>query len=139
MSNNPPPFGRVDHVALLTTNPQRAEEFYCRVLGFHVVPRPAFSFDGRWLVRDGVSVMLHLIHRQDFQPFTRDADTLSSHVAFSCIEIDAAIEHLKMNNVPYVEKKLPDYGYRQLFFRDPDGNLLELGEWPERAHAASAR
>ena len=31
---------------------------------------------------------------------------------------------------PEVERVLPDYGYRQAFFRDPDGNVLELGEWP---------
>lgn len=30
-----------------------------------------------------------------------------------------------------IERVLPEYGYRQLFFNDPDGNNIELGEWPD--------
>ena len=37
---------------------------------------------------------------------------------------------LRDHGIEYVERVLPDYGYRQVFFRDPDGNVLELGEWP---------
>ena len=39
-------------------------------------------------------------------------------------------ERLTAHGVEIVERVLPDYGYRQVFFRDPDGNVLELGEWP---------
>ena len=37
---------------------------------------------------------------------------------------------LAAHGVRYVEHVLPTYGYRQVFFHDPDGNTLELGEWP---------
>lgn len=121
----------MDHLALLTTDPA-GERFYCEVLGFHAIARPSFSFDGRWLVHEDVGVMLHLIHRADHQASSEGLNTLNPHFAISCQNIDGAIAVLKQFGIDFVEKKLPDYGYRQLFFRDPDGNLLELGEWPPR-------
>lgn len=122
----------MDHLALLTTDPARGERFYCDVLGFQVVPRPSFSFAGCWLAHEHVGVMLHLIHRADHQSNGEGLNTLNRHFAISCTDIDGAIVALQEQSIDFVEKRLPDYGYRQLFFRDPDGNLLELGEWPRR-------
>lgn len=126
------PLGHMDHVALPTSDAARGEQFYCDVLGFQSVPRPSFSFDGRWLVHDAVGVMLHLIHNDDFVASPGAINSLGGHFAIRCADIDAAIAILTQHGVDYVERRLPDYGYRQLFLRDPDGNVLELGEWPER-------
>ena len=130
MTQHSIPLGRMDHVALATSDAARGERFYCDVLGFHAVPRPAFSFDGRWLVHDGVGVMLHLIHNDDLAARPTEIDSLQGHFAIRCTNVDAAIEILQQHSIKFVEKRLPDYGYRQLFLHDPDGNVLELGEWP---------
>lgn len=122
--------GRMDHLALPTTDAARGERFYCDFLGFRAVPRPSFSFDGRWLVHDKVGVMIHLIHSADFQPRTGPINIMHGHFALQCTDIDAAVEKLKQHSIEFVERRLPDYGYRQIFFQDPDGNILELGEWP---------
>ena len=45
-------------------------------------------------------------------------------------DYDAAVAQLRAHGVEVLERVLPDYGYRQAFFRDPDGNVLEIGEWP---------
>jgi catechol 2,3-dioxygenase-like lactoylglutathione lyase family enzyme len=47
-------------------------------------------------------------------------------------DYDRAVELLSAHGVEYVERVLPDYNYRQVFFHDPDGNTLELGEWPSQ-------
>lgn len=126
------PLGRMDHVALPTSDPARGERFYRGVLGFHTVPRPSFSFDGRWLVHDAVGVMLHLIHKENYAPQGGPIDSRGKHFALRCTNIDAAVAVLQEHGVAFVEKKLPDFGYRQLFLQDPDGNVIELGEWPEQ-------
>jgi glyoxylase I family protein len=123
--------GRLDHVALPTSDAARGERFYSDVLGFRAVPRPSFSFDGRWLVHESVGVMLHLIHNDDLQESREGINSLRGHFAIRCEDIDAAKAALTARGVEFVEKQLPDYGYRQLFMQDPDGNVLELGEWPE--------
>lgn len=121
----------MDHVALPTRDAERGERFYCDVLGFRTVPRPSFSFDGRWLVHESVGVMLHLIHNEDLGERRESINSLRGHFAIRCSDIDAAKKVLDARGIEYVEKRLPDYGYRQLFIHDPDGNTLELGEWPE--------
>ncbi len=120
----------MDHVALPTSDAARGERFYCDVLGFHPVPRPSFSFDGRWLVHENVGVMLHLIHNDDLAEKRAEINSLRGHFAIRCEVIDAAKATLKQQGVDFVERRLPDYGYRQLFLHDPDGNVVELGEWP---------
>jgi len=37
---------------------------------------------------------------------------------------------LAEHGIETTERTLPDHGYRQIFFRDPDGNVIEIGEWP---------
>src|SRR5205807_867439 len=46
---------RVQHEGLATADAERAKDFYCRVLGFQVLPRPAFSSGGYWLGPAGTS------------------------------------------------------------------------------------
>lgn len=121
----------MNHVALPTADPVRTARFYCEVLGFTETPRPSFSFHGSWLLHLQVGVMIHLIHDEDFQPrLNAPINTRSNHLAMHVSDYDAAVASLREHNVEHVERVLPDYGYRQVFFRDPDGNVIELGEWP---------
>ncbi len=123
--------GRFNHAALNTTNVAASVAFYTSLLGFHEVARPSFSFAGSWLYSEGLGMMLHLIHDDRFDPITDRENRRRSHLAFRAHDIDRARELLAAHGVPTIEGRLPDYGYRQLFFHDPDGNLLELGEWPD--------
>jgi catechol 2,3-dioxygenase-like lactoylglutathione lyase family enzyme len=134
--NMPPPVqsGPLNHVALPTADPERGAEFYREVLGFIETPRPSFSFRGSWLLRPDVGVMIHLIHDKAHE--NRPKPPLSSrtnHLAMQVQDFDAAITQLAAHGVEHVVRTLPDYNYRQVFFQDPDGNVLELGEWPSPA------
>jgi catechol 2,3-dioxygenase-like lactoylglutathione lyase family enzyme len=129
----PPPIaaGPLNHVALPTADPERAARFYCDVLGFVQTSRPAFSFRGAWLLKREVGVMIHLIHDEKTErgPDGR-INTRTNHLALQTADYDRAVELLAAHGVRYVEHVLPDYNFRQVFFQDPDGNVLELGEWP---------
>ena len=123
--------GQLNHIALPTADPERAARFYCDVLGFREVPRPSFSFDGRWLYRGEVGPMIHLIHDAQHHMDTGPINTRTHHFAMQCNHIERAGNCLESLGIDYVERTLPDHGYRQLFFRDPDGHVIELGEWPD--------
>jgi catechol 2,3-dioxygenase-like lactoylglutathione lyase family enzyme len=123
--------GLLNHIALPTADPERSARFYCDVLGFTQTVRPAFSFRGTWLHRRDVGAMIHLIHDEAFRPrLDEPINSRSNHLAMHVDDYDAAIAGLRAHGVEFVERVLPDYNYRQVFFRDPDGNVLELGEWP---------
>lgn len=124
----------MNHLAVPTADPERGAEFYCEVLGFKRMPRPAFSFRGAWLMRRETGVMIHLIHDELFQPpADRKINSRSNHFAMQVEDYDGAVRQLAEHRVPFVEHVLPEYGYRQAFFQDPDGNVIELGEWPSAA------
>jgi catechol 2,3-dioxygenase-like lactoylglutathione lyase family enzyme len=131
MPPEPAEIGPLNHVALPTADPERGAEFYCRVLGFVRTARPGFSFRGAWLWRPETRMMVHLIHDAAFHPDLENSiNTRIGHLAFQTADYDKAVDALRRHSVELVERVLPDYGYRQVFFRDPDGNLVELGEWP---------
>lgn len=122
--------GRVNHVALPTADPVAGARFYVETLGFRETERPGFSFRGSWLWRPEAGLMIHLIHDESHRPPTGPINTRTHHLALETPDYDQAIAQLRAHGVEFVERVLPDYGYRQAFFRDPDGNVLELGEWP---------
>ena len=122
---------RFNHAALNATDVRASIAFYTQVLGFYEVPRPSFTFEGSWLYNDGLGMMLHLIHDDRFSPIEARDNTRRSHLAFRVEDIDRTLELLAAHDVPVIQRKLPDHGYRQLFIHDPDGNLIELGEWPD--------
>lgn len=122
---------RFNHAALNATEIARSVAFYKSVLGFYEVPRPSLSFAGSWLYSDGLGMMLHLIDDESFEPSEVPINTRTNHLAFRVADFDRARQLLEAHGLEFVERKLPDHGYRQIFFRDPDGNVLELGEWPD--------
>ncbi|WP_442481799.1 VOC family protein [Aeoliella sp. SH292] len=127
----PIPLARFNHAALNASDVDASIRFYTQVLGFYEVPRPGFSFAGSWLYSDGLGMMLHLIHDERFVPIATRDNTRRSHLAFRVEDIDLTLELLAQHDIPVIQRRLPDFGYRQLFLHDPDGNLIELGEWPD--------
>ena len=128
---SPVPIARFNHAAINASNVEASIAFYTQVLGFFEVSRPSFSFAGSWLYSHGLGMMLHLIHDRRFEPCTTRDNTRRNHLAFRVDDVDRTFEQLAEHSVPVIERRLPDYGYRQLFIHDPDGNLIELGEWPD--------
>ena len=122
--------GHFNHIALPTADAKRCAQFYCDVLGFRLVPRPSFSFDGRWLYRAEAGVMIHLIHDANHQPSDGPMNTRGHHFAMQSSDIPGDLRLLAEHGIETVERTLPDHGYRQVFFQDPDGNVIEIGEWP---------
>lgn len=123
--------GRFNHATLNCRDVGRSVAFYRDLLGLRQMKRPAFSFAGAWLYRDGLGMMIHLNEIQDLPSLPDDIQTRHRHLAFRAEDFDATLADLRERGIPFVERTLPDLGYRQAFFHDPDGNIIELGEWPD--------
>lgn len=69
---------------------------------------------------------------------SRSNDLWFQHIAIVVSDMDRAYQHLRQFNVTHVStapQKLPDYikaaaGIEAFYFRDPDGNTLELIDFP---------
>ncbi|KAJ7514087.1 hypothetical protein O6H91_23G027000 [Diphasiastrum complanatum] len=132
------------HVARETDDVQRLTTFYQQIFGFQKLETPAFGeFEVVWLTLPP-SYSLHVIQRDrqsglPESPFTvppqasrRDPSSLwrGHHLSFRVLDYDSAIALLREKNIQIFEKTQQDGKIKQAFFFDPDGNGLEIGNWP---------
>jgi catechol 2,3-dioxygenase-like lactoylglutathione lyase family enzyme len=139
---------RLQHVGLLVSDLERSRRFYAGALGLEEVPRPdSFTFAGAWFRFDGTEI--HLLAAADttgaagvLEPGPSAVSGLASHVAFEVDDLGRACARLAEHGVALVGGPMPrGDGVTQVFFRDPDGYVLELFQWthddqsgaPERA------
>jgi catechol 2,3-dioxygenase-like lactoylglutathione lyase family enzyme len=124
------------HLNLTTTNVAKMNYFYRHVMGLAAEPtlnagrittqgysgETAFATDGHVQVhmseRDlGVAFRM----KQCVNPLER------GHIAFRTDDIAAFKKRLEQNGVPYSDYgKWAMNGWHQIFFQDPDGNIVEV-------------
>ena len=138
-ARQPPALAGILETALVVENVDRAIEFYTRLLGLAVMVQS----DRLGVLDAGPGQVLLLFRRggslEDIQlpggrlPGGMDASG-RSHMAFAITAsaFDAWQRWLEQNSVAIESEVRWERGGRSLYFRDPDGNLLELatpGVW----------
>ncbi len=126
---------RIQHAGLVVSDLERSRRFFAEALGLEEVPRPPnFTFAGAWF-RFGEDE-IHLLAEADTtgRAGTPDGGAgaafgLATHLAFEVDDLVTARVRLDDNDVALVGGPMPrGDGVTQIFFRDPDGHLLELFE-----------
>ena len=117
---------RVQHEGIVTADAERSKDFYCRVLGFQVLPRPALSAGGYWLGTGGIFPQIHIIQSELVPPGPgAPISPRARHTCFEVADYDAMKATLEREGIKYVENKQPGGGV-QMLCNDPDGNTLEF-------------
>lgn len=117
---------RLHHVSLCVTDLARAKRFYGAVLGLREVYRPDLGFGGAWYeLGDG---QLHLIVHPPTKTLrgTREIDGRDGHVAMRVASYADAVAHLQANGVEIIQSPRNKTPWAQVYFTDPDGNVVEL-------------
>jgi|SRR5450432_226390 len=117
----------LNHVARTTKDLEASRRFYIEVLECKEISRPDFSFRGAWLYVAGMQ--FHLIEDVNTPDAPAGIDTRESHVAFAVEDVDAAEARLRERGIVYKRQIIPGRGIHQIFFRDPDGWLIEFGKY----------
>jgi len=117
---------RVQHEGIVTADPERSKDFYCSVLGFQVLPRPAFKSGGYWLGTPGIFPQIHIIQSELVPPGSgAPISPLARHTCFEVADYDAMKATLERLGIKYVENTQLG-GRVQMLCNDPDGNTLEF-------------
>ena len=87
---------------------ERSKDFYCRVLGFQVLPRPAFSSGGYWLGTPGIFPQIHIIPAEMEPPGPgAPLSPRGRHTCFEVADYDAMKATLEREGIKYVENTQP--------------------------------
>ena len=120
------PVVRVQHEGIVTADAERSKDFYCRVLGFQVLPRPALLAGGYWLGTPGIFPQIHIIQSELVPPGPgAPISPRARHTCFEVADYDAMKTTLEREGITYVENTQPG-GRVQMLCNDPDGNTLEF-------------
>lgn len=115
----------LNHINITSPRLEETRDFFVKVLGLTVGPRPEIPFEGYWLYAGDKAV----VHLQAFDRLagTRGASGPLDHAAFEVADLEPARRSLTAHGVPFREIALPGTGRGQLFFTDPNGVNLEIG------------
>jgi catechol 2,3-dioxygenase-like lactoylglutathione lyase family enzyme len=112
----------MNHFTVLSADLDRTLAFYCDMLDLRSGPRPPFDFPGAWLY-SGDTPVLHVIAGR---AMPKDPAGVLDHMAFTGRDLVATVSTLKQRSIPYDLRRLVGSGAWQLFFRDPDGAVVEI-------------
>ena len=132
-------FKRIDHIELLTADPERAIAFYTGVLGFKVRARdrvpntPLGPLELAYLDLGGTTI--ELMTYPEAKPAAREPGERLGYrmMALEVEDMDAALAALKEKGVDpsWGPVKRPSYVRAEI--RDVDGNPIELRQWMTKA------
>ena len=110
----------IHHVSINVVDVAQATHFYEHVIGLQRLDRPQFSFPGAWLQAGAQQV--HLVGINSGSPLKEQ------HFAFHVDDVDNIRTWLVECECSVTETKTVDGICRQIFTRDPSGNLLEFNQ-----------
>ena len=104
---------------------EKLKKFYIEIVGLKLGHRPPFNNRGYWLYADNKDV-LHLSFSKNDITNELHVSSTFDHMAFTAENEMDHINVLKENNIYYIVREVPEIGTRQIFFKDPAGNGIEL-------------
>jgi len=139
----------LEHVLILTHDPQATRDWFVDCLGFREGPHPDFGFPVHWLYIGEQDVIhigkaRHSAHQDTYLQVAGDQDAdftaagaLGSgridHLCLNCDGMGEFIERLTARGVEFSERKAHGSNLYQLFMREPvNGIKVELNfAWAE--------
>jgi catechol 2,3-dioxygenase-like lactoylglutathione lyase family enzyme len=131
---------RLDHLVLTVASIEATCEFYRRVLGMTAV---TFGEGRKALAFGRQKINLHLAGRE-FEPHADRPFPGSADLCFITLApLDEAMAHVRAQGIQVILGPVDRTGatgpMRSFYFRDPDGNLIEVSNYVGAAGRASAQ
>ena len=130
---------RLDHIAIAAENTAVMVAWYQKAFGLAVLlegpPKPSGQ-KGYFLglphaAGEGLSngMMIEFIPKNDFSRHNRQTyEPGFDHIAFSAPDFEAALAHLKANNIKHGDIAPAFGGGRVISIPDPEGNIVQIVE-----------
>ena len=125
-------FDSIDHIAIISSDYQKAKDFYVDKLGFKVKREVERKERDDFIITleasNGILIEL-FIEKNPPRRVTRPEAAGLRHLAFRVQDREKSVEKLNKKGIETEEIRIdPQNGKRMTFFMDPDGLPLELHE-----------
>lgn len=104
---------------------ENLKNFYIEIVGLKLGHRPSFKNGGYWLYANEKDV-LHLSFSKNDIVNELNISSTFDHMAFTAENEKHYIKKLEENKIIYSIREVPEVRTRQIFFKDPAGNGIEL-------------
>jgi len=122
---------RIDHIVLTVKDLARTCGFYSRVLGMEVV---TFTGGRKALKFGSQKINLHQAGKELDPKAQAPAPGTGDFCLITSVPLSQVIPHLKSCGVEPLEGPVPKTGatgpIESVYFRDPDGNMVEISNYP---------
>jgi len=126
MPDNPTAFSGIDHHAILITDVERTRHFYVDIMGLTLNPnRPDLPYDGLWLNVGAQSIHCLRLENPDPEQGRPQHGGRDRHVCLKATNLTGLIDRLEQHYIDYTRSHS---GRAAIFFRDPDGNAIEVSQ-----------
>ena len=114
------------HISISVDDLEEARDFYAGLLELAEIDRPDLPNPGYWF--QAGAYQLHLTGRRDRASETSIPGTGAgeTHFAFAASDLEPVKRRLEIAGVDVKDGINAGLGLRQLFFRDPSDNLVEV-------------
>lgn len=124
------PVARMDHLAILVDDLQKATDFYKTLFGLEIVPEPFHDGKHTWFSL-GNGAYLHVIKG----PKTKEHYEKNEHLCFSVASVEEFVKSLRAKSIKFENAagKADEItarvdGVKQIYFQDTDGHWLEVND-----------
>jgi len=129
-------FKRIDHVEIVTDQPERTVEFYTEVLGFKVRSRdridgspPGVPMDLVYLDLGGTTVELISYEGASIEPAPSNEHLGYRMMALEVDDMKTTVEYLRRRGIEIVWGPKVHEKYARAKICDPNGYHIELRQW----------
>jgi glyoxylase I family protein len=124
-------FKRIDHIELVTAEPERAVRFYTEVLGFKVRSRDTVPGGLELVYLDLGGTTVELMAYTETKPAPRaEGEHLGYRMmALEVDDMQRALDALKAKGIEPSWGPIVRPSYARAEIKDPDGNSIELRQW----------
>ncbi len=122
---------RIDHIVLTVRDIATTCDFYSRLLGMEVV---TFAGGRKALKFGAQKINLHQVGKEMDPKAQVPAPGTGDFCLITSVPLGEVITHLKSRGVEPLEGPVPKTGalgpIESVYFRDPDGNMVEISNYP---------